>query len=171
MGFDAAQGKLPETPQAPEEEVAPFRLVGPEKLQAEWATLVARADRLPEPVHDLALAGLAKVVNFQDCAYGALYLDRLDTVLARDDAAHDWALSAAAAKYIANAMAYDDIIRVADLKTRAPRLSHIRHEMRAGDENLLQLTEYFHPARKRSRGSCPRGSAPRSRRVRRGCAG
>ncbi|MFG6565082.1 indolepyruvate oxidoreductase subunit beta family protein [Sulfitobacter sp. 1A13421] len=155
VGFDAAQGKLPESPQAPEEEIKPFSLVGPEKLQAEWAALVDRADRLPEPVRDLALAGLAKVVNFQDCAYGALYLDRLDTVLARDDAAHDWALSAAAAKYIANAMAYDDIIRVADLKTRAPRLSHIRQEMRAGGENLLQLTEYFHPRAEEIAGLMP----------------
>ena len=43
-------------------------------------------------------------------------------VLARDDAAHGWVLSREAAKYIANAMAYDDIIRVADLKTRAPPL-------------------------------------------------
>ena len=155
VGFDAAQGKLPETPQTPEEEIKPFSLVGPEKLQAEWAALVDRADRLPEPVRDLALAGLAKVVNFQDCAYGALYLDRLDTVLARDDAAQGWALSAAAAKYIANAMAYDDIIRVADLKTRAPRLSHIRQEMRAGDENLLQLTEYFHPRAEEIAGLMP----------------
>ena len=155
VGYDAAQGKLPEAPQAPEEEIEPFRLVGPEKLQAEWAGLVERADRLPEPVHDLALAGLAKVVNFQDCAYGALYLDRLDSVLARDSAAREWALSAAAAKYIANAMAYDDIIRVADLKTRAPRLSHIRQEMRAGEDNLLQLTEYFHPRAEEIAGLMP----------------
>jgi hypothetical protein len=34
--------------------------------------------------------------------------------------AHD--LTREAAKYIANAMAYDDVIRVADLKTRAARV-------------------------------------------------
>ncbi|MGR3548120.1 MAG: DUF6537 domain-containing protein, partial [Roseovarius sp.] len=51
--------------------------------------------------------------------------------------------------------AYDDIIRVADLKTRAPRLSHIRQEMRAGDENLLQLTEYFHPRAEEIAGLMP----------------
>ena len=156
VGFDAAQGKLQQAaPAAAEKEAEPFKLVGPEALQAEWTALVSRADRLPEPVHDLALAGLAKVVNFQDCAYGALYLDWLDTVLARDSAARDWRLSAEAAKYIANAMAYDDIIRVADLKTRAPRFTHIRQEMRAGDANLMQLTEYFHPRAEEIAGLMP----------------
>jgi indolepyruvate ferredoxin oxidoreductase, beta subunit len=41
-----------------------------------------------------------------------------------------------AAKYIANAMAYDDIIRVADLKTRGRRFDRIRKEMRVKDANL-----------------------------------
>jgi len=145
-GFDAAQGRLPNAAPVPvEDPETAFRLAGPDALQSQWDALVTRADALPEAVHDLAFAGLAKVVNYQDCAYGTLYLDRLDTVLARDNAAQDWRLSAAAAKYIANAMAYDDIIRVADLKTRAPRFVHIRQEMRAGDANLMQLTEYFHP--------------------------
>lgn len=104
-----------------------------------------RVQALPTPVIAMAQAGLMKVVDFQDCAYGTTYLDRLDRIIARDDAAHDWQLSATAAKYIANAMAYDDIIRVADLKTRAPRLSRIREEMGASEENLIELTEFFHP--------------------------
>jgi len=66
-------------------------------------------------------------------------------VIARDDADHDWLFSTTAAKYIANAMAYDDIIRVADLKTRAPRLARIKDEMGARDANLVELTEFFHP--------------------------
>ena len=42
-------------------------------------------------------------------------------------------------------MAYDDIIRVADLKTRGLRFDRIRKEMRVKATNLLQLTEFFHP--------------------------
>ena len=42
-------------------------------------------------------------------------------------------------------MAYDDIIRVADLKTRARRFDRIKGEMRVKDGNVLQLTEFFHP--------------------------
>ena len=87
---------------------------------------------------------MRKVVDFQDCAYGGEYLDRLAAMLARDDAARDHVLTREAAKYIANAMAYDDIIRVADLKTRGDRLARIRTEMGAG-ESLMTLTEYLHP--------------------------
>ena len=121
------------------------RVSGPARLVAEWDRLAARVAALPAPVAELALPGLRKVVDFQDLCYGAEYLDRLAAVMARDDAARGWALSREAAKYIANAMAYDDIIRVADLKTRARRFDRIRKEMRVKDANVLQLTEFFHP--------------------------
>jgi indolepyruvate ferredoxin oxidoreductase, beta subunit len=120
-------------------------VAGPARLVAEWDRLVARVADMPDPVAKLALPGLRKVVDFQDLGYGATYLDHVEAVIARDDAARNWALSSEAAKYIANAMAYDDIIRVADLKTRGSRFDRIRKEMRATDSNLLQLTEFFHP--------------------------
>jgi indolepyruvate ferredoxin oxidoreductase beta subunit len=142
-GFDAAvNGGVEEEV---ETAVAQPALRGPAAEMQTWETLVGRARALPEPVQQMALAGLTKVVDFQDCAYGATYLDRLDAVIARDSAAQDWQLGATAAKYIANAMAYDDIIRVADLKTRAPRLDRIRQEMGAKEANLVELTEFFHP--------------------------
>jgi indolepyruvate ferredoxin oxidoreductase beta subunit len=103
----------------------------------------------------MALPGLRKVVDFQDLAYGAEYLDRLEAVLRADDAAQGHRLSREAAKYIANAMAYDDVIRVADLKTRAPRLARIRGEMRVKDGNLLHLTEFMHPRAEEIAGMLP----------------
>jgi indolepyruvate ferredoxin oxidoreductase beta subunit len=121
------------------------KVQGPARLVAEWEKLAGRAAALPAPVAEMVLPGLRKVVEFQDLRYGAEYLDRLAGVMARDDAANGWVLSREAAKYIANAMAYDDIIRVADLKTRARRFDRIRGEMRVGEANVLQLTEFFHP--------------------------
>ncbi|KAF0115098.1 MAG: indolepyruvate ferredoxin oxidoreductase beta subunit [Rhodobacteraceae bacterium] len=118
-------------------------VTGPAKLLFEWSTLVARTNRLPEPVADVARAGLRKVVDFQTLAYGRAYLDRLDQILTQDRAPFD--LSRAAAKHIANAMAYDDIIRVADEKTRAARMTRIAGEMGAKDQHLLHVTEFFHP--------------------------
>lgn len=118
---------------------------GPAGLMAEWDRLAARVAALPATVAELALPGLRKVVDFQDLRYGAAYLDRLAQVMAVDDSAQGWVLSREAAKYIANAMAYDDIIRVADLKTRGRRFDRIRKEMRVKEANLLQLTEFFHP--------------------------
>ena len=141
---DVAANPAVQTIAAEEAKPAP-RVTGPARLVAEWDRLAARAAALPAPVAEMALPGLRKVVDFQDLRYGAEYLDRLSGVVAQDDAARDWALSREAAKYIANAMAYDDIIRVADLKTRARRFDRIRKEMRLKEANVLQLTEFFHP--------------------------
>ena len=121
------------------------RVQGPARLVAEWDRLAAHVATLPDPVAEMALPGLKKVVEFQDLAYGAAYLDHLARVMAQDDAAHGWMLTREAAKYVANAMSYDDIIRVADLKTRARRFDRIRKEMRVKEANVLQLTEFFHP--------------------------
>jgi indolepyruvate ferredoxin oxidoreductase, beta subunit len=113
-----------------------------------------RIDALPAAAQDIARAGLQKVVRFQDIAYGAAYLDRLDAIAVLDRAPHD--LTREAAKYIANAMAYDDIIRVADLKTRGDRFTRIKGEMGATDAHVLQLTEFFHPRAEEIAGLLPK---------------
>jgi indolepyruvate ferredoxin oxidoreductase beta subunit len=116
---------------------------GPARLLAAWQGLTTRAGAMPAPVAEMAALGLKKVVAFQDISYGAAYLDRLDRILALDRAPFD--LSREGAKYLANAMAYDDIIRVAEVKTRSGRAERIAHEMGAKDKNLMQVTEFLHP--------------------------
>ncbi|QDL92673.1 indolepyruvate oxidoreductase subunit beta family protein [Paroceanicella profunda] len=128
---------------------------GPEAMLKKWQALEARVQAMPAPVAEIALRGLRKVVDFQDLAYGAEYLDRLDKALALEPAARDHALSFAAAKHLANAMCYDDIIRVADLKTRAHRFARVRKEVGVREENVLQLTEYFHPRAEEFCGTLP----------------
>jgi indolepyruvate ferredoxin oxidoreductase beta subunit len=83
---------------------------------AGFDALIERARKLPEPVHGMVAAGLARVVDFQDQGYGSEYLDRVNAFA--EIGAN--ALTSAAAKQIARAMAYDDVIRVADLKTLRP---------------------------------------------------
>ncbi len=119
--------------------------VGPAPLLAAWEALAARTAALPAPVAEMAMPGLRKVVDFQDAPYGEEYLARLETVLARDDGARGWVLAREAAKHLANAMAYDDVIRVADLKTRESRFRRIAGEMGVGNGRLLRLTEFMHP--------------------------
>lgn len=139
-GYEAARNRVAQaTPPQPKITDTPK---GPAKLLSEWQALTARIDRLPPPVADLARPGLKRVVDFQDIAYGRAYLDRLDPILTRDHAPFD--LTREAAKHIANAMAYDDIIRVADEKTRAARMTRIAGEMGAGDK-LMHVTEFLHP--------------------------
>ncbi|MEZ5887590.1 MAG: indolepyruvate oxidoreductase subunit beta family protein [Paracoccaceae bacterium] len=109
------------------------------------SALAARLAGLPEPARDLAAAGLRAVLDFQDLAYGRDYLDRLAAIAARDSAANGHVFTREAAKYLARAMVYDDVIRVADLKTRATRLTRIRAEMAPPDGAALRLTDFLHP--------------------------
>ncbi len=155
--FAAAQaGAAP--PERPAAATAPSvapQPTGPEPLIAGWRALTARIAAFPAPVQDMAHAGLRKVVVFQDLAYGADYLDRLASLLRQDRADKDHALTREAAKYIANAMAYDDVIRVADLKTEGARFRRITSEMGATDANLVQLTEFMHPRAEEIAGMLP----------------
>jgi indolepyruvate ferredoxin oxidoreductase beta subunit len=142
--YDVVQGRGPAQAVTPHK-VTKAAPAGPEKLMQEWGALERTVESLPQQVQDMARAGLRKVVDFQDVAYGRLYLDQLDRVLSHDAAARGYVLSCEAAKYIANAMAYDDLIKVADLKTRATRWQRINHEMGLKADQEILLTEYFHP--------------------------
>ncbi len=118
---------------------------GPDVVLAEWRDLSRRLDRLPDPLRPIARSGLTKVVDYQDVRYGAEYLDRLDLALKADSEDRGWHFSREAAKYLANAMTYDDVIRVADLKTRPSRETRLRREQDVGVDDIVLVTEYFHP--------------------------
>ncbi|MDX8532823.1 indolepyruvate oxidoreductase subunit beta family protein [Mesorhizobium sp. VK25A] len=133
------------------------KVSGPETLLKGWQELAARVAVLPEPLRDMAGRGLKKVVDYQDIAYGGEYLDRLDRAVELDNVEHGYALSIAAAKHLANAMCYDDMIRVADLKTRSTRDSRVRKEVGVKEGSVLQVTEYFHPRIEEFCGTLPAG--------------
>lgn len=140
-GFAAAQGAVAEQPPKPAKTGA--EVTGPARLMAAWQELKAGTARLPEPAREMATLGLRKVVGFQDIAYGREYLARLQTLAAKDRAPFEFTREAA--KYLANAMAYDDIIRVAGAKTKAGRSARIAGEMGAKPGKLMQVTEFLHP--------------------------
>ena len=114
---------------------------------------------LPPPAQAMAFAGLRKVIDFQDVAYGHEYLDILKRMNALDaqcgGSERGYSFTIAAAKYLAAAMAYDDVIRVADLKTRAARRDRIEREMRLGGDQVLQTTEFMHPRMEEVNGVLP----------------
>jgi len=105
--------------------------------------------------------GLARVVDWQDAAYGAEYLDRVSPFAAADSAEHGHALTIEAARWIAVAMSYDDVIRVADLKTRAERAARVRREIGAGPGDVVDSEEFFHPRLQELKGLLPRRWADR----------
>lgn len=151
-GLSAAADQSQSAPTAPASGKEPR---GPERLRAQWQDLERRVASLPGPVREMAEAGVAKTVDFLDPAYGTEYLGRLERIVAADSEAEGWAFSREAAKYIANAMVYDDIVRVADLKTRAARAARVRAEVRLGEAQTLSTTEYFHPRMEEVCGALP----------------
>lgn len=118
---------------------------GSTKQKAAYDSVFQKITNLPSEVRELAEPGLRKVVEFMDVEYGHEYFSRLQPFVQMDNAEQGWELAREAAKYISNAMAYDDVIRVADLKTRAARGDRIRTEMKADSGKLLQVTEFLHP--------------------------
>ncbi len=160
--FDAALARAenpsPPAPDKPVRKSAPPAATG--RQTAAVADLVRRIEtELAPQIAPMAMRGLAKVVDFQDAAYGRDYVDRLVTMYALDmrleGAQRDYMLSVNAAKYLANAMAYDDIVRVADLKTRAARRQRIAEEIAVGPDRLFGTTEFMHPRLEEIMGIAP----------------
>ena len=158
----AAQGPIVEGASAPDraksvgEQPSQDAEGAPHLVQA-WNKILSRIAGLPAPVQEMARLGARHVVDYQDPKYGAEYLDRLDRVLARDSETKGFELSRTAAKYLATAMCYDDIIRVADLKTRSTRSARVRREVGVDDDAVLHVTEYFHPRVEEFCGTMPAG--------------
>ena len=121
----------------------------------------ARIAALPEPARDLAAIGLERTLDYQDRAYADLYLDRLEKVAAADRAfgggRHGWALTRDAARHLALWMTYEDVVRVADLKTRASRFERYRAEVRADAGQIVHVTEFMHPRLEELGATFPRG--------------
>jgi indolepyruvate ferredoxin oxidoreductase beta subunit len=103
----------------------------------------------PAVAHPMLGAGLQRVLEYQDLEYGAEYLNRVAhvhrTAAGSGGEAHGHLATIEAARWVAVAMAYDDIIRVADLKSRSERFERIRREVGASDSEVVGATEYFHP--------------------------
>ncbi|MCG6560238.1 indolepyruvate oxidoreductase subunit beta family protein [Ruegeria sp. 1NDH52C] len=161
-GFEAVSAgpTQPEMSVAVETHAEPA-VQGPAAQLTAWTALTVRIEDLPAAVREMARAGLRKVVDFQDCAYGDEYLDRLFALVRMDDPARGHELTREAAKYIANAMAYDDVIRVAGRKTRAARRNRIDAEMGRGPRQGMQVTEFLHPRAEEISSMLPAGLGAR----------
>jgi len=99
--------------------------------------------RFPESSHAVLLAGVQRMADYQDLAYAAEYLDRLEPVRVLN--AGNGALLTETARYLALWMSYEDAIRVADLKTRRARFDRVHKEAGVDGEQLLQINEFLHP--------------------------
>ena len=106
---------------------------------------LAEQARFPAALQPLMALGHARLLDYQDPAYAALYLQRLARLLVAEQGPGQAPATAEASRWLALWMAFDDIVRVAELKSRASRFDRVRREARATDDELLRLHDHFKP--------------------------
>ena len=122
----------------------------PAELKA-WRTNPAERVRsaFPGETHRILEEGVARTTDYQDAAYATLYLDRLEPIakLDRDNGggATGFKLTNETGRFLALWMCYEDVIRVADLKSRRSRFERVRAEVQAKPGEPVHIVEYLKP--------------------------
>ncbi|MGH6977009.1 MAG: indolepyruvate oxidoreductase subunit beta family protein, partial [Stellaceae bacterium] len=138
VGLAAAQRGQSETPRTP----AKRRRVGTANL----ATLESEAAALPEAVRPIVVEGVHRLAHYQDVDYAWDYIERVKRMVAVDTSAgSSGTLAQAAARHLALRMSFEDVIRVAQVKSDPARLARIRAELDAAVGDPVRVVEYFKP--------------------------
>jgi indolepyruvate ferredoxin oxidoreductase beta subunit len=141
----AASGTAASGTETPGSAPAARRTVLGPRLRAHEARIVAG---FPPTVHEVLRAGVLRLADWQDEAWAADYLSRLESMPAlhaevAGEPAH--ALLSETARHLALWMSYEDTVRVADLKTRRSRFERVAAEVRLADGQQLEIGEFLHP--------------------------
>jgi indolepyruvate ferredoxin oxidoreductase beta subunit len=107
--------------------------------------LLPRIEELPRDSHEVVFHGVQRLVDYQDEQYAQEFLTKVEQVNQRDAGDDDHGLTRETARWLALWMAFEDIPRVAQLKSRPGREAEIRAEVRAATGQPVQVTEFFHP--------------------------
>ena len=141
-GYDLpsqAGGAAESAPSAPEPIDEPL----PERLARRLA------ERFPAAAQTVLRHGVDRLIDYQDADYAALYLDRLEGLAAREREAEGEArgfeLTVETARHLAVWMSFEDLIRVAELKTRPERFARVRKEVGAAPGQPVVIAEYLKP--------------------------
>jgi indolepyruvate ferredoxin oxidoreductase, beta subunit len=157
LGYAAAEGRLPAAADAPAEAVIdayPLARSLRERIRQSF----------PAEVLQMVEQGAARVADFQDRDYATLYLDRLDAILRLDReqaAAGKWKLTSETARFLALWMSYEDVIRVADLKSRRSRFERVRADAQAKPGEPMHIIEYLKPGVEEAAALLPPGLSRR----------
>ena len=109
----------------------------------------------PVSTHYIIYQGMAKTLEYQDYKYSAEYLEELAHILRIDQNDEGRALTNKVAGYLALWMCYEDIPRVAQLKTRPTRTQEMRAEVNLKDGQVMRTIEYFQPRTKEIQAMLP----------------
>jgi indolepyruvate ferredoxin oxidoreductase beta subunit len=109
----------------------------------------AGAAVLPAGLRDVIQSGAELTADYQDERYARDYRSTVESLLHLEiDAGGGPAecpVTRETARFLALWMSYEDVIRVADLKTRRTRLEKVRKEVSARPEDVMRLTEFLKP--------------------------
>jgi indolepyruvate ferredoxin oxidoreductase, beta subunit len=116
----------------------------PADLKAWRANPVERVRAaFPGDTHRILEEGVARTTDYQDAAYATLYLDRLEPIAKIDRAGYK--VTNETGRFLALWMCYEDVIRVADLKSRRSRFERVRAEVQAKSDEPVHIIEYLKP--------------------------
>ena len=121
------------------------------------------AAAFPAALHPLMGLAHQRLVEYQGPAYARLYVQRLarlrDVESQVGDSTH--AVTLETSRWLALWMAFDDIVRVADLKSRASRWSRVTQEVKAQEGDVLKVYDHFKPGVPELAALLPQGLADR----------
>jgi len=103
-------------------------------------TPAAEPRPLPPATREILELGAARLRDYQGKAYAQLYLERVALLGEAEPK-----LIGEVGRQLALWMSYEDIIRVADLKTRASRFERVRREVGAKDGEPVVVIDYLKP--------------------------
>ncbi len=113
----------------------------PAGLREAWA---ARLSPWPAAVQVLAAHGALRCRDYQHEAYATSFLDHVQALVDASTPAASLALEEAV-RQLALWMCFEDVIRVADLKTRRSRYARVASEAQAQSGDIVRVTEHFKP--------------------------
>ncbi len=104
----------------------------------------------PPPTHSVLALGFERLVDYDNERYAELYLRRMQSILDQEKIAdpggnHQFTVTLSAARWLALWMAFEDIIRVADLKSRSNRWLRVKKETKAAPSDLIKVYDHFKP--------------------------
>lgn len=120
-----------------------------EEIDGLPVSLAAVCGEFPGEARPIIAEGCRRLIDYQDQVYAVFYLERLKPIFEADrragGAAQGFAFTRDVARLLAVWMSYEDVIRVADFKSRRERYERVARETQAKPGEPIRITEFLKP--------------------------
>lgn len=122
----------------------------PEKVASKKINALIKVitKKFPKTLHNALYTGVTHLADWQNEKWAHKYLEMLSVFVKKEEQQphHFFELSYHMARYLAIAMSYDDLIFVADQKTRTERFKEMYNQVDAKENDLVHTLDYLHPS-------------------------